>query len=115
MKLIHEYIHDQAAKDPAKTVAEDERGKMHYGELEAQSASLARGLARVGVRTGDAVAVYVPYSKEILLGAVSAWRAGAVYLPLDDAYPVERLDYMLQDAEAAAILRGADVGREVFD
>jgi len=104
MKLIHEYITDYAGEHPSKTVIQDERGEMSYGELEAQSASLARGLARAGVRPGDSVAVYVPYAKEILLGAVSAWRAGAVYLPLDEAYPVDRLHYMLADSAAAAIL-----------
>ena len=104
MKLIHEQIAKNAAINPAKTALVDRQGEISYGELEAITASLARSLAAVGVKAGNAVAVYVPYAKEIVVGAISAWRAGGVFLPFDDTYPVERLDYMLENSEAAAIL-----------
>ena len=77
---------------------------MSYGQLETYSVSLSRVLATTGFRQGDAVAVYVPYGKEVLIGAMSALRAGGIYIPFDDAYPAERLENMLQDSEAAAIL-----------
>ena len=77
---------------------------MSYGQLEAISASLSSALATTGVRQGDAVAVYVPYGKDILVGAVSALRAGGIYIPFDEAYPEERLENMLQDSETSAIL-----------
>lgn len=104
MKLIHEQIAKHAAVHPSKTALADAQGEISYGELEARTASLARSLAAIGVKAGDAVAVYVSYAKEIALGAISAWRAGGVFLPFDDAYPTERLDYMLEDSGAAAIL-----------
>ncbi len=104
MKLLHELIADHAGAFPAKTAAEDVWGKIAYGELEARSASLAAALAAVGVRAGDAVAVYVPYAKEIVLAAVSALKAGGVFVPFDDTYPPERLEYMLENCEAKAIL-----------
>ena len=104
MMLIHERIAKHAAINPSRTALADSQGEISYGELEARTASLARLLAAAGVRAGDAVAVYVPYTKEIALGAVSAWRAGGVFLPFDDSYPTERLDYMLADSGAAAIL-----------
>ncbi|MBR1659777.1 MAG: AMP-binding protein [Oscillospiraceae bacterium] len=104
MKLIHERIAKHAATNPSKTALADSQGEISYGELEAKTASLARQLAAAGVRAGDPVAVYVPYAKEIALGTISVWRAGGVFLPFDDAYPTERLDYMLADSGAAAIL-----------
>ena len=103
-KLLHERIAAYAAVNPSKTALRDTQGEISYGQLEAISASLARALAAVGVRQGDAVAVYVPYGKEILVGAVSALRVGGIYIPFDDGYPVERLESILQDSEAAAIL-----------
>ena len=93
-----------AAVNPSKTALLDTQGEMSYGQLETTSASLACELAATGVRQGDAVAVYVPYGKDILVGAVSALRAGGIYIPFDEAYPVERLETMLQDSEAKAIL-----------
>ncbi|MBR2717517.1 MAG: non-ribosomal peptide synthetase, partial [Oscillospiraceae bacterium] len=104
MRLFHELIADYAAAFPGKAAVTDTLGEMSYGEMEARSASVSRALAARGVGAGDAVAVYVPYVKEILLGAVSAFRAGAVFVPFDFEYPPERLAYMRKDSEAKAVL-----------
>ena len=104
MKLFHERISEYASAFPAKTAVMDPSGEISYGEMEARSASISSALAALGVGRGDAVAVYVPYAKEILLGTVSALRTGAVFVPFDPEYPVERLEYMLKDSEAKAIL-----------
>ena len=109
MKLIHERIADYAASFPAKAAVTDPRGEISYGEMETQSAAISGVLSSLGVGTGDAVAVYVPYSKEILLGAVSVFRTGAVFVPFDFEYPEERLAYMLQDSDAKAILTLRDL------
>ena len=94
MKLIHELISEYAASFPDKTALSDPNGEMSYGELEVISAAVSRALTAVGVRAGDAVAVCVPYSKEILSGAVSVLRTGGVFTPFDGAYPEKRLEYM---------------------
>ena len=104
MKLIHERISGYAASFPEKTAVTDPRGDITYGEMEERSSSISRTLAELGVGTGDAVAVYVPYVKEILLGAVSAFRTGAVFVPFDSGYPEDRLAYMLEDSGTKAIL-----------
>ncbi len=98
MKLFHELITEYAAAFPDKAAAVDPRGEISYGEMERLSYGFSRVLAALGTETGDAVAVYVPYTGEILLGAVSALRAGAVFIPFDCEYPVERLTFMLEDA-----------------
>ena len=110
--LIHELMARHAAEDPSKTAASDVRGEMGYSELETRSAAAAQALSALGARPGSAAAVYVPYAKEIVLGAFSAWRAGCVYLPFDDAYPEERLDYMLENSGAAAVLTVRDFWRQ---
>ncbi len=56
--------------------------------------------------------LHVPYVKEIVLGAFSAWRAGCVYLPFDDAYPEERLNYMLENSGAVAIMTVREFWRQ---
>ena len=104
MKLLHERISDFAARFPEKAAVADAAGEISYAALESRSAGFAAALAAIGTAPGDAVAVYVPYAKEIILGAVSALRAGGVFIPFDDAYPVERLEYMLRDSGAKAIL-----------
>ena len=97
-------MRNQALRNPEKPALIDERGEMTYRELDAHSARAAAALAACGLKPGDRAAVYVPYTKNILLGAVSVLRAGGVFVPFDDVYPVERLQYMLRDSEGAAIL-----------
>ena len=104
MKLFHERITDYAAVFPEKAAVTDPWGEISYAEMDKRSASISRALAALGVGVGEAVAVYVPYGKEILLGAVSVLRAGAVFVPFDFEYPAERLQYMLKDSEAKAVL-----------
>ncbi len=104
MKFIHELIAGYAAATPEKTALQDTCGEMSYGELAASSGAVSRALTALGVKQGDRVAVYVPYVKEVVLGAVSALRTGCVFIPFDSEYPEKRLEYMLQDAEAVAIL-----------
>ncbi len=104
MKLIHERIADYAAACPQKTALQDAYGDMSYGELEAKSAAIARALTQLGVKQGETVAVYVPYAKDIVLGAISTLRTGCIYIPFDGEYPEKRLEYMLDNAEAVAIL-----------
>ena len=104
MGLLHELISEFAILVPEKTAVEDVNGKFTYGELAQRSASLATVLASRGFHAGDAAAVYVPYAKEIILGADAVLCAGGIYVPFDDSYPVQRLEYMLRDCKAKAIL-----------
>lgn len=104
MGLLHELISEYAAVSPKKAAAEDINGKITYGELNRRSASLAAELAVRGFQSGDAAAVYVPYAKEIILGAASVLRAGGIFVPFDDSYPIQRLEYMLNDCQAKAVL-----------
>ena len=108
MKLIHELITEHAAAFPDKTALSDAFGEMSYHELTEKSAAASAVLSALGVQAGDAVAVYVPYVKEIMLGAIAALRTGCIFVPLDEAYPEKRLEYILEDAQAAAILTVRD-------
>lgn len=104
MKLFHELISHYAATTPEKIALQDAFGEMSYHDLEMTSASCSEALIALGVKQGDTVAVYVPYVKEIMVGAVAALRTGGIFAPFDSAYPEKRLEYMLEDSEATAIL-----------
>ena len=104
MKLLHEIIKDYAIGHPEKSAVTDSYGSVSYEELCKISAATAFKLNGFGVKPGDTVAIYVPYIKEILPAIISVLRAGCIFVPFDDEYPVNRLEYMLSDSEAAAIL-----------
>lgn len=104
MKHIYDYIIKYALEHPQKAALADVNGVISYAELASRSGSLAARLVSAGLSVGDAVGVYVPYVKEIALGGISAVRAGGVYMPMDASYPADRLNFMLSDSKAKAIL-----------
>lgn len=104
MKHIYDYLAEYAARNPQKTAISDENGALTYAELNGKSSALALRLEQMKINQGDAVAVYVPYVKELILGTFAAMRAGGAYLPLEYTYPDDRLSFMLKDSSASAML-----------
>jgi len=83
-----------------------------YGELNRRADRLAWRLRRLGVGPEVPVAVLVPRSEEMFLAALAVAKAGGAYLPLDPAYPDERIAAILDDAAApVALTLGTLAGR----
>lgn len=75
-----------------------------YGELASAKNELADALRVAGAGPGGRVAVAVPRSVEQVVALIAIVTAGAAYVPLDPAYPDERLEYILADAAPQAVL-----------
>ena len=75
-----------------------------YQEVEDQSNSLAAILVKEGVRKGDIVAITTERSPQMLVSLLAILKAGAAYLPLDPQYPKDRIEFMLDDANAKTII-----------
>nr|WP_235918056.1 non-ribosomal peptide synthetase [Paenibacillus lutrae] len=75
-----------------------------YAQLNAQAELLAAALRKRGVRKGSVVGLLVGRSPELLVSILAIWKAGGAYLPLDPAYPKERLLFMLEDSGASILV-----------
>ncbi|HEX3131502.1 MAG TPA: amino acid adenylation domain-containing protein, partial [Thermoanaerobaculia bacterium] len=71
-----------------------------YRELADRAERLARHLRRLGVGPETIVGLQLERSPDLATGALGVLRAGGAYLPLDPAYPAERLDWMAEDSGA---------------
>ncbi|HEY8602499.1 MAG TPA: amino acid adenylation domain-containing protein, partial [Thermomicrobiales bacterium] len=80
-----------------------------YGELNERANRLAHHLRAHGVGPDRLVAICVERSPEMVVALLGVLKAGGAYLPLDPAYPPERLAYMLADSGAAIILAHAQL------
>jgi amino acid adenylation domain-containing protein len=103
--LLHEVFRAQARRTPqalALLTAEGER--LTYAELDRLSDRLARFLASQGMGPEMPVGVCLERSPELVIALLAVLKAGAVYLPLDPAYPPDRLAYMLEDSGAPLVL-----------
>jgi malonyl-CoA/methylmalonyl-CoA synthetase len=78
--------------------------KLTYADLFALTGRLANLLVARGVKPGDRVAAHVEKSIPALMLSYAVMRAGAVYLPLNNAYTLAELDYFLKDAEPALVV-----------
>jgi amino acid adenylation domain-containing protein len=75
-----------------------------YAELDVRARQLARRLIDAGVGRERVVAVWADRSIEMVIGVLAVWKAGAAYLPLDPAHPVERLRVMLSEVRPLRVL-----------
>ncbi|MGW4284396.1 amino acid adenylation domain-containing protein [Nocardia sp. NPDC004750] len=103
----------QAVARPDAVAVTDGVSRLTYAELDRRSAAVAARLAERGVGPESLVAVALPRSADLVVGLLGVVRAGAGYLPLDVAYPPERLRFMLDDARPAAVLSSADLAAAV--
>ncbi len=77
---------------------------LSYAELEARANRLAWKLRELGVGPDVLVGVHLPRRTELIVSLLAVLKAGGAYIPLDPAYPKDRLEYMLDDARAAVLL-----------
>ncbi|MEV4051952.1 non-ribosomal peptide synthase/polyketide synthase [Amycolatopsis sp. NPDC049688] len=75
-----------------------------FAELDARANQLARHLVSQGVTAERPVAVMLPRSAEAIVAMLGVLKAGAVYLPVDPGLPAERIGFLLDDADPAAVL-----------
>ncbi|MEW2067868.1 amino acid adenylation domain-containing protein [Streptomyces sp. NPDC007346] len=75
-----------------------------YAELDDRAQRLAARLREAGIRPGQAVAVILPRSADLVVAQLAVQQTGAAHLPIDPDYPEQRIAAMLQDARPAGIL-----------
>jgi len=91
-----------ATPDAVAVVAGDRR--LTYGELNTRSNQLAWHLRSLGVGSDVVVALCLKRSIASIVGALGILKAGGAYLPLDPAYPTERLAFVLNDARVPVLV-----------
>ena len=109
----HEYPRTQVLPQIFEAQAQDEADKialifedhsLTYGELNRRANQLAHYLQRQGLELEGRVALCVESSLDLAVGILGILKAGGAYVPLDPTYPLERLAFMLTDAQAPLLL-----------
>jgi amino acid adenylation domain-containing protein len=101
---VHQLFARQAARAPDAVAVECGADQISYGELNLRSDRLACRLRRMGVAPEVRVGLCLDRSIELATAVLAVLKAGGAYLPLDPAYPRERLVFMLDDARAPVLV-----------
>jgi len=101
---IHQFFEVQAEQTPNAVAAVFGSEQLTYRGLNHRANQLAHYLQGLGVGLETCVGICVERSLDILVGLLGILKAGAAYLPLDPAYPQERLTFMLENAQVPVLL-----------
>ncbi|MEV0391233.1 amino acid adenylation domain-containing protein [Nonomuraea sp. NPDC050643] len=106
---LPELFEAQAARTPDATALVAGGVTVTYAELDARANRLARLLIGRGVGPESVVGVCLERGIDLVAAALGVLKAGGAYLPLDPAYPAERIAYSLADAQARYVLSSAEL------
>ena len=96
--LLHAAVSSWAAAEPKRIAAIFAGERLTFGELEARANRLAWRLQGAGVGPEVVVGAFLERGLDLPVALLGILKAGGAYLPLDPAYPEERLAFMLEDA-----------------
>ncbi|MEU8825741.1 amino acid adenylation domain-containing protein [Streptomyces sp. NPDC048636] len=99
-------VHLQARLTPGASALVDQDRRFTYAALDAAGADVAAALRGHGVRPGDAVAVGLPRSWQLVVVVLGALRLGARVVPLDTQSPPERQAHILTDSGSVVLVHG---------
>ena len=101
---IHQLFKRQAERTPEAVAVTCGGERLTYRELDARSGRLAEQLRLRGVGPEVLVGIAMERSVELLVALLGVWKAGGAYLPLDPAYPAERLAFMAEDSGVRVLI-----------
>ncbi len=104
---VHELFEAQVRRTPQAVALRCGEQVLSYAQLNAQANRVAHCLRSQGVGAQTRVAICVERGVELVIGLLGILKSGAAYVPLDPAYPRERLAYLLEDAAAQVLLTQA--------
>ena len=101
---LHDLFESQVKQTPDAIALITDREQLTYRELNERANQLANRLRRLGVGPEVLVGLCVDRSSVMVVGMLGILKAGGAYLPLDPAYPKERVAFMLEDGEVPVLV-----------
>ncbi|NCR87816.1 MAG: amino acid adenylation domain-containing protein [Microcystis aeruginosa G13-10] len=109
-KCLHQLFEEQVKRTPEAVAVVYSDQQLTYNELNNRANHLAHYLQSLGVKPDQLVGICLERSLEMIVGLLGILKAGGAYVPLDPEYPIERLSFMLEDAQLSVLLTQQKLG-----
>jgi amino acid adenylation domain-containing protein/FkbM family methyltransferase len=103
-RCLHQLFDQQAWRTPNASALVFEQQRLTYVQLQARVDKLASHLKALGAGPGVLVGLYIERSLEMVVGMLAILKTGSAYLPIDPAFPMERIAFTLSDAGVQLLL-----------
>lgn len=103
-KLVHNFISEAATKYPQRTALKFASNEICYAEFNRRTDELAAYLISTNKQNSKTVGVLIERSIEMVIAMVGILKAGMHYVPVDPAYPLNRINYVLEHAGVYTII-----------
>ncbi|TFY88194.1 non-ribosomal peptide synthetase [Pseudomonas nabeulensis] len=103
-QTVHGLFEAQVLRTPQAVAVKAGEQQLTYAQLNERANQLAHHLLALGVDADSRVAICVERGLDMVIGLYAILKAGAAYVPLDPAYPLERIGYMLEDSAPVVVL-----------
>ena len=97
-ETVHSLVSRQAVEQPDRIAVRFDGRELSYGDLEARTNRVAHHLRGKGLGPGKLVGVCVERSEAMLVGLLGILKSGCAYVPIDPAYPDDRVALMIEDS-----------------
>lgn len=112
---VHQLFEAQARRTPNLPAVVFGARELTYRELNQRSNRFAHYLRKLGVGPDVIVGICLDRSEEIIVALMAAIKAGGAYLPLDPAYPKDRLSFMITDSKAKVLVTQRRLERDLHE
>ena len=106
---VHERFAEQARNAAQRVALAFGNRLVSYGELDSRSNAIAHALTRAGVGPGSLVGLCLLREPDLYASVFGVLKAGAAFVPLDPAYPKDRLNFMVADSGMSLLVSKSDL------
>ncbi|WP_343618893.1 amino acid adenylation domain-containing protein, partial [Flavobacterium sp.] len=108
-KTFVDFFEDQVQKTPNKEALAFGETKLTYAQLNAKANQFACYLkTKYSIKAGDKLGIKLDRSEKLVISILAVLKSGAAYVPIDSAYPQERIDFIEKDSNCKVIIDAAE-------
>lgn len=102
-KTLFELFENQVKKTPDNIAVIDKNKKLTYAELNSRANFVANEINKLNIKT-DIIAFSLERTSNIIVTILGILKSGHTYMPIDPDYPIERINYMLENSNTKLVI-----------